>query len=195
MHREKILETAHKLVSEDRNRQYGEPEVNLKLAGLLKHVFWKHATRDISPAEHEAIDMVLTKLSRIGTGTYKDDNYIDAAGYIAIAGQMAARYNIIPGPGLDPSKLEDTPLPIQHPMTFGRYTLFCPIPGREEDFRKCMEHAKSGMIGNIPWDKLDSLNFTAVQENAEKLFHAPIDDRHPLRRHGVRLRPTEADRS
>ena len=90
IHRGDILKEAHDLTTQDRNKQYGPPEVNLNLAGDLKKLFWSQATRQFSPAEHEAIDMVLTKLSRIGTGTYKKDNYVDGAAYIAIAGQMGS---------------------------------------------------------------------------------------------------------
>lgn len=90
MKRADILREAVKLIDGDRNKQYGEPQVNLRLAAALKEVFWDHATRDIGKAEQEAIDMILTKLSRIGTGVYKEDNYVDLAGYAGIAGECGA---------------------------------------------------------------------------------------------------------
>lgn len=91
IHRGEILKEAHDLTTQDRNKQYGEPSINLSLAADLKILFWSRVSRLFSSAEREAIDMVLTKLSRIGTGTYKKDNYVDGAAYLAIAGQMGSR--------------------------------------------------------------------------------------------------------
>lgn len=90
MKRADILRHAADLIDGDRNKQYGEPQINLRLAAELKRVFWSQATRDIGEAEREAIDMCLTKLSRIGTGVYKEDNYVDLAGYAGIAGECGA---------------------------------------------------------------------------------------------------------
>jgi hypothetical protein len=58
-------------------------------AGALKAAFRAHMARDISLAELEAIEMCLTKLGRIATGKPKRDTYVDAAAYIAIAGEIA----------------------------------------------------------------------------------------------------------
>lgn len=64
--------------------------MNMTAAGDLKAALRRHITRDISPAELKAIDMALTKLSRIITGPApKLDSYIDAAAYLAIAGELA----------------------------------------------------------------------------------------------------------
>lgn len=92
--RVQILHEGAALTSGDRDKQYGPPVLNLTLAGELKQVFRNRMTRTLSPGEMEAIDMVLTKISRIGTGTFKRDNYVDGATYVAIAGEVAEMYDI-----------------------------------------------------------------------------------------------------
>lgn len=87
--RVRILNEGARLTSGDRDAEYGPPAVNMAAAGALKAVFRAHMVRDISPAELEAIDMCLTKLGRIATGRPKLDTYIDAATYLAIAGEIA----------------------------------------------------------------------------------------------------------
>lgn len=80
------LEEAARLTNGDRNADYGPPVVNLAASGDLKATMRIHIVRDISAAELEALDMVLTKIGRIITGPKpKRDNYVDAAAYMAIA--------------------------------------------------------------------------------------------------------------
>lgn len=81
-----VLEEAASLTSGERDIQYGPPLVNLSASGDLKRTMREHLVRDLSPAELEALDMVLTKIGRIITGPEpKRDNYVDAAAYMAIA--------------------------------------------------------------------------------------------------------------
>lgn len=163
IHRGDILKEAHDLTTQDRNKQYGEPEINLSLAAILKHHFWKRATREFSPAEHEAIDMVLTKLSRIGTGTYKKDNYVDGAAYIAIAGQMGSLALVESGVMAEPPKPE-----LLH---FGKnWTAFSPDPARKSEFIRDMAHAKTTLAGNVAWDELDKESLHAIEELARQFF-------------------------
>lgn len=100
MNRGFILDTAKELTMGDRNKQHGDSQTNLGLAGSMKVMYWdfvrRHANRVIDAAEHEAIDMVITKLSRVATGTLNPDNYIDMAAYAAIAGQAATEYAMGP---------------------------------------------------------------------------------------------------
>lgn len=87
--RVKILAEGSALTNGNRDAEYGPPAVNLACAGELKAVFRKHATRNISPGEMEAIDQVLTKLGRLATGSFpKRDTYVDGATYFAIAGEI-----------------------------------------------------------------------------------------------------------
>ena len=86
-----VLEDAASLTSGERDLQYGPPIVNLTASGDLKITMREHLVRDLSPAELEALDMVLTKIGRIITGPEpKRDNYVDAAAYMAIAWEAAA---------------------------------------------------------------------------------------------------------
>ena len=92
--RGKILLEAKNLTEGDRNRTYGDPAVQLSLAGELKAVVHNahmaSGKRAISAAEWEAIDMVLSKVSRIVLGPKaRTDSYVDLAAYAAIAGEIA----------------------------------------------------------------------------------------------------------
>ena len=94
--RAKLLQEGLRLTTQDRNDQYGDPLINMGCAGELKAVFRKYnalsGRRVIGPAELEAIDMVMTKLSRIAAGgDVKPDSYIDGAVYLAAAGENAER--------------------------------------------------------------------------------------------------------
>lgn len=85
-----LLDEASAITGAQRNLAYGEPGLNLSCAGRLKQVFREYAilagARHILPGEQEAIDMVLTKLSRLATGAKPGrDTYLDAAAYMAIA--------------------------------------------------------------------------------------------------------------
>lgn len=97
MTRQEILNVASSLTSSTRPSTYGDPKVNLACAGELKGVITKYilqnSLRDISPAEREAIDLCLTKISRIITGQYHEDNYVDLAAYAAIAGECASHHS------------------------------------------------------------------------------------------------------
>jgi hypothetical protein len=87
--RVQILHEGARLTHGARDQEYGPPAVNMAAAGALKATFREYIARPISPAELEAIDMALTKLARIATGAPKQDTYVDAATYIAIAGEIA----------------------------------------------------------------------------------------------------------
>lgn len=87
--RVQILHEGARLTNGDRDREYGPPAINMSAAGELKAVMRKHIARDISSAEMEALDMVITKLSRVITGVPKEDTYVDGSTYFAIAGEIA----------------------------------------------------------------------------------------------------------
>lgn len=92
MSRSAILDRASLLVSTDRSKQYGDAATNMGCAAELKSVVRDYRTRSMSPEETEAIDMCLTKISRIVTGpTPHEDNYIDLAGYAALAGEFGMK--------------------------------------------------------------------------------------------------------
>ena len=85
-----VLEEAANLTSGERDLAYGPPIINLSASGDLKDMMRHHLVRNLSSAELEALDMVLTKIGRIITGPMpKRDNYVDAAAYMAIAWEAA----------------------------------------------------------------------------------------------------------
>ena len=104
MKRSETLDTAKEYVCKDREERYGSPEDNF---GLIAK-FWdmyidekleiagkqnKYKDGDIKThnlvAEDVANMMGLLKLARIMTGKANPDNYIDFAGYIACACEIA----------------------------------------------------------------------------------------------------------
>ena len=93
--RAQILNEARDIICSDRNKQYGEPEDNFTVIGEL----WSQYLRR---AKNVAIDlngydvgmlMALFKIGRLETGTPKRDNFVDLAGYVACAAEIALREN------------------------------------------------------------------------------------------------------
>lgn len=91
--RAQILNEARDIICSDRNKQYGEPEDNFAVIGEL----WSQYLRR---AKDVAIDlngydvgmlMALFKIGRLETGTPKRDNFVDLAGYVARAAEIALR--------------------------------------------------------------------------------------------------------
>jgi hypothetical protein len=87
-HRETLLEEAARLTSGDRNASYGAPHTNLThMAGMASaYLSGKYGLSVDLNAEDMAWIMVMAKISRT-VATLKDDNYVDAAAYSAIAGE------------------------------------------------------------------------------------------------------------
>lgn len=100
--RKQILETASAIVTKDRNSAYGNPEDNfasiadfwtvwLFHRGKLKNALTKIDVQDV------AMMMSLMKDGRIATGApMVIDNYVDGAGYKAIAWEMDLRLHAQP---------------------------------------------------------------------------------------------------
>ena len=91
--RARILNEARDIICSDRNKQYGEPEDNFAVIGEL----WSQYLRR---SKDVAIDlngydvgmlMALLKIGRLETGTPKRDNFVDLAGYVACAAEIALR--------------------------------------------------------------------------------------------------------
>lgn len=98
--RAKILVDAVKAVTESREKTYGDPKVNLSCAGELKRVLLRYlarSARQIGAGEHEALDQTLSKIARIATGPdVHEDNYTDAAAYMALAAECAILGSHVP---------------------------------------------------------------------------------------------------
>lgn len=92
--RKSILAEAERCVCTDREQAYGSPEDNFALIGRLWTEYAKTRCVSISAdvciePEDVAIMMALLKIGRIATGTFKEDSYVDACGYLSCAGELA----------------------------------------------------------------------------------------------------------
>lgn len=90
--RERCLDEAKRIVCTDRNEQYGEPENNFDVIADYWAVYLngKYKIGVQLDSKNIAHMMVLFKMGRITTAkTYKEDNYIDLAGYAACAMECA----------------------------------------------------------------------------------------------------------
>lgn len=89
-----ILDAAKQCVTADRESQYGSPEDNFKLIAEFWQLYLKgrcvSEDADICILPQDvAVMMTLLKIARIKTGTFKEDSFIDACGYLACAGELA----------------------------------------------------------------------------------------------------------
>lgn len=80
-----ILSTASAIVTGDRQAQYGAPEDNFARIAAMWSTYLE---TDVSPVQ-VAWMLVLLKVACAGSGAPHLDNAVDAAGYAALAGQMA----------------------------------------------------------------------------------------------------------
>ena len=82
--RAEILEAAKNIVCNDREGQYGSPEDNFALISYLwcAYLGYNITEKDV------AIMMCLLKIARIKTGKPKEDNWIDAIGYLACGAEL-----------------------------------------------------------------------------------------------------------
>lgn len=91
--RKVILEDAASHICGDRQDEYGSPKDNFKKIAESWSWYLGAAHKvdvDIS-AEDVAHMMTLLKITRIATGKPKLDSFVDAAGYIALAGEIAEK--------------------------------------------------------------------------------------------------------
>lgn len=94
--RAEILDAAKKIVTGDREKQYGKPEDNFAVIARFWEVYLSErcvsggAEVTLNP-DDVAMLMTLMKVARIMTGTFKGDSYIDACGYLACAAEIAGR--------------------------------------------------------------------------------------------------------
>lgn len=86
MNRAETLEAARKCVCGDREQEYGNPENNFAQIARMWSVY---LGVEITPVD-AALMMAQLKMARIKTGTFKEDSYVDAAGYIACAAELAS---------------------------------------------------------------------------------------------------------
>lgn len=94
--RAEILDAAKKIVTGEREKQYGSPEDNFAVIARFWEVYLNQRCVDamsgfVLNPDDVAMLMALMKIARIMTGTFKGDSYIDACGYLACAAEIAGR--------------------------------------------------------------------------------------------------------
>ena len=85
MKRKDVLAEAERAVNGNREEDYGSPESNFETIAKLWSIY---LDKDIDPQDVAAM-MILLKISRVKSGSGKDDNWIDIAGYAACGGELA----------------------------------------------------------------------------------------------------------
>jgi len=85
MKRSEILETASNAITVDRAATHGKAETSFT---NIAHLWSWWLDTDVT-AHDVAIMMVLFKAARIRGNHAHEDNYVDLAGYCALAGEMA----------------------------------------------------------------------------------------------------------
>lgn len=86
MNRKEILDEAKRIISGDREDNYGTPEDSF---GNIAEYWSIYLGVKITPIDVAAL-MILLKVSRKQTGKPKDDNWVDLAGYAACGGEIEA---------------------------------------------------------------------------------------------------------
>ena len=87
--RSNVLDTAKQYVTKDREATHGEMEDNFESIGMLWEQYFSYEW-SFSPTD-VAVMMALLKIARLKSNKDNPDNYIDACGYMACAGELALK--------------------------------------------------------------------------------------------------------
>lgn len=134
MNRDQILTTAGGLINGDRARDYGDASENFqRIADLITPVLAGKLKPGTRVDAHE-VALILTqlKVACLITSPAHEDSWVDAAGYIALGGEIATRPAL--GETASPSEAVDTEWdePIPYTLTTKATP---PTPVRAEDLR------------------------------------------------------------
>ena len=84
-----ILDRARSIVTGDRRTTHGAPERCFGTIAAFWRIYLDAIGRPVQP--HDVAQMmVLLKVARSTSGTFHADDYEDACGYAALAGELAA---------------------------------------------------------------------------------------------------------
>lgn len=86
MNQKEILDEAKKIISGERKDQYGNAEDSFKIIADLWNVYDQYKGKSEDDAKDVSLKMILLKIARTLGGEDKLDNYVDIAGYAALAG-------------------------------------------------------------------------------------------------------------
>lgn len=85
MNRSQVLLKAAKLISGNRQRQYGDAGVMYKATEATIVASGLREASHLPPAARFMLELVLMKIVRICRGSLNEDNFVDAAGYLGLA--------------------------------------------------------------------------------------------------------------
>ncbi len=85
MNRDQILTRAGRLVSGQRDAEYGHPAINLARIGQLWAVILGHPVE----AHEVALCLAMVKAARLIANPGHQDSWVDMAGYAAIGGEVS----------------------------------------------------------------------------------------------------------
>ena len=81
-----ICEQASRIISGERQGQYGSPEDSF---AIIAHLWNGYKGGNYFNSNDVAVMMALMKIARISNGVFKEDSYVDAIGYLAIAAELS----------------------------------------------------------------------------------------------------------
>lgn len=90
MTRKELLDKACSIVNGARDKSYGSPEDSFKCIGQMWNAYLGRRLQKKLSSSDVAAMMGLLKISRISSGIYSEDSWIDLAGYAACGGECAS---------------------------------------------------------------------------------------------------------
>ena len=94
MTRSEVLQTAEKMVTGQREQDYGKPENNFEAIAAFWNVYLEAIDHTALNAVDVAMMMAMFKEARIATGTGTDDSFVDACGYLACGAELNSLENL-----------------------------------------------------------------------------------------------------
>ena len=92
--REQLLQDVSKIITGDRNREYGEPDQNIgRTYEMLRAYLGTRSGLELEPEDVCAFAIIL-KLGRLSHDSSKRDTWMDIAGYAACAGDVLPEIEI-----------------------------------------------------------------------------------------------------
>ena len=83
--RKQLLEDAAKLITQDRNRTHGDYSLEAERISDI----WSAICSETIPPENVPLMMIGLKVARASAGRMNRDDFVDIAGYAALAWQLA----------------------------------------------------------------------------------------------------------
>tara|TARA_R100000808_G_scaffold5954_1_gene17915 strand:- start:495 stop:776 length:282 start_codon:yes stop_codon:yes gene_type:complete len=86
MDHKELIHKAADLITNDRQKDYGDIDDNYKKFAAFLNIFFEDLEK-VKPSD-AALIMVLLKISRIKPNTFNEDTFADAIGYLGIASAL-----------------------------------------------------------------------------------------------------------